>query len=72
MLKKERAVTKFISSAAWLLYLKEDDYDYSIREELDAADDMIVPDQLRAVEMFEVKTLLSELPLASVLELDRA
>ena len=30
-----------------------DDYDYSIREELDAADDMIVPDQLRAVEMFE-------------------
>ena len=30
-----------------------DDYDYAIREELDAADDMIVPDQLRAVQMFE-------------------
>ena len=30
-----------------------DDYDCAIREELDAADDMIAPDQLKAVEMFE-------------------
>ena len=30
-----------------------DDYDYAIREELDAADDMIASDQLKAVEMFE-------------------
>ena len=30
-----------------------DDYDFAIREELDAADDMIASDQLKAVEMFD-------------------
>ena len=30
-----------------------DDYDYAIKDQLDAADDVIVNDQLRAVEMFE-------------------